>query len=75
MTGPAASCDALWTAADVANFLRVSRSWVYLHAEAGDLPCLRFAGVVRFDPAVIRAYARGERAQASSVVAFPPRGR
>jgi hypothetical protein len=71
MTSQPATCEALWTAADVAGFLRVSRSWVYLHAEAGDFPCLRFAGVVRFDPAAIRAYARGDAVRASSVLAFP----
>jgi excisionase family DNA binding protein len=50
----------LWTAVDVANYLRASRSWVYHRAESGLLPCLRVGGLLRFDPEVIRAYARGE---------------
>ena len=52
----------LWTADDVAKYLRVSRSWVYQHAEAGTIPVIRFPGssLLRFDPDKIRAYARGE---------------
>lgn len=53
--------DRLWDANDVADYLRVSRSWVYHRAEAGQLPCARVGGLLRFDPATIRAYARGER--------------
>ena len=30
--------DGLWTAIDVARFLRVSRSWVYQRAQAGSSP-------------------------------------
>jgi len=37
--------EALWTANDVAAFLRVSRSWVYHRSESGDLPCLRVGGL------------------------------
>ncbi len=53
--------EALWTAAEVAKYLNVSRSWVYHRSESGELPCLRIGAVVRFDPNVIRAFARGER--------------
>lgn len=38
--------DGLWTEAEVAAFLKVSRSWVY-H---------RVGGLVRFDPSTIRAH-------------------
>jgi excisionase family DNA binding protein len=69
------TAESLWTAMDVATYLAVSKSWVYLHAEAGDLPSLRFGGVVRFDPAAIRAFARGEKQPGTTVVAFPARGR
>jgi excisionase family DNA binding protein len=65
--------EPLWTAKDVANFLRVSRSWVYHRAEAGDLPYLQIGGLVRFEPERIRAYARGERPKGATVVAL--RGR
>lgn len=73
--GDVGCAESLWTSRDVAGFLRVSRSWVYLHAEAGDLPSLRFGGVVRFDPAAIRAFARGEPLPPPTVVAFPGRSR
>jgi excisionase family DNA binding protein len=52
--------DTLWTPQEVANYLRVSRSWVYQKAEAGLLPSLRFAGCLRFEPEAVKAYARGE---------------
>jgi excisionase family DNA binding protein len=65
--------EPLWTAKDVANFLRVSRSWVYHRAEAGDLPCLQIGGLVRFEPERIRAYARGERPTVATVVALRSR--
>lgn len=47
----------LWTAADVAAYLKVSRSWVYHRVEAGLLPYLRVGGLIRFDPAAIRQHA------------------
>jgi excisionase family DNA binding protein len=50
----------LWNANDVASYLRVSRSWVYQRAESGELPCLHVGGLIRFDPATVRAFARGE---------------
>jgi excisionase family DNA binding protein len=49
--------DKLWTAKQVADYLNVSRSWVYQHAENGTLPRLQIGALVRFDPAAIRAYA------------------
>jgi len=48
----------LWTAMDVAKYLRVSRSWVYQKSEEGELPTLRVGGLLRFDPASIDAYIR-----------------
>ena len=56
--------DQLWDAHDVARYFKSSRSWVYLKAEAGLLPSLRIGGLLRFDPAEIRAFARGEHHQA-----------
>jgi excisionase family DNA binding protein len=49
----------LWDANDVARYLKVSRSWVYHRAEAGLLPLRRVGGLLRFDPAAIRAFAAG----------------
>lgn len=61
----------LWDANDVARYLKVSRSWVYQRAEAGLLPCLHVGGLLRFDPATVRAFARGE-VQPPNVLPFPP---
>jgi len=71
---PAVPAEPLWDAKEVAAFLKTSRSWVYLHAEAGALPSVRIGGLRRFIPDAIRAYARGEWKPAP-VVAFPGRGR
>ncbi len=46
----------LWTADDVAAYLKVSRSWVYHRAESGKLPHVRVGGLLRFQPSEIRAY-------------------
>jgi excisionase family DNA binding protein len=66
--------NGLWSAADVADYLKVSRSWVYQRAEAGDLPCLRMGGLLRFDPEAVRAFARGESSKNTRVVPFRPPG-
>jgi excisionase family DNA binding protein len=50
--------DGLWDSNDVARYLKVSRSWVYHRAEAGQLPHLRVGGLLRFDAEVVRAFAR-----------------
>jgi len=51
--------DGLWNVADVARFLKVSRSWVYHRAEAGLLPCVRIGSLLRFNPEVVRGLANG----------------
>jgi excisionase family DNA binding protein len=50
--------EALWTAAEVAGYLRCSRSKVYQAAEARTLPSLHVGGQLRFEPERIRAWAR-----------------
>ena len=50
----------LWTAPDVARYLRSSLSFVYKASESGQIPCLRVGSMLRFDPEVVRAFARGE---------------
>jgi excisionase family DNA binding protein len=67
---PADAGNELWDANDAAHYLKVSRSWVYQRAEAGLLPCLRVGGLLRFDPAAVRAFARGE-VQPPKVLPFP----
>ncbi len=51
----------LWDAKDLMRVLKVSRSWVYQHVEAGDLPHLRVGGLLRFEPSAIRQWARGKQ--------------
>ncbi|WP_141332572.1 helix-turn-helix domain-containing protein [Myxococcus sp. AB025B] len=48
--------EGLWDANDVARFLKASRSWVYQRAQAGQLPCVKIGGLLRFEPAAIRAF-------------------
>lgn len=48
--------DSLWTAADVAAWAKLSKSWVYQHAAAGVIPCLKIGGLLRFDPAVVKKF-------------------
>mgnify|MGYP001560690192 CR=1 FL=1 len=62
--------ETLWTPRDVAAFLQVSRSWVYAKAESGLLPALRVGGLLRFDPAKVRAWVAAESAR---VVPLMPR--
>lgn len=50
--------ESLWTTTDVSRYLSVSRSWVYREAKNGHLPCIKMAGIVRFHPEAIVAYAR-----------------
>jgi len=67
--------DVLWTAIDVANYLKVSRSWVYHRAEANQLPHLRVGGLLRFEPEAIRRYARESGSDMKRPRALPLGGR
>jgi excisionase family DNA binding protein len=68
MNEASSSTATLWDATDVARYLKVSRSWVYHRAEAGELPCLKVGGLLRFDPQAIHAFARGIPAHGARVV-------
>ena len=48
--------EMLWTAREVANYLRASMSWVYKAAENGKLPCIHLGAMLRFEPAAVRAH-------------------
>jgi excisionase family DNA binding protein len=63
--------ESLWNADDVARFLKASRSWVYQKAEAGELPCVRLGGLLRFDPETVRAWALGKHLPAARIVPLP----
>ncbi len=53
--------EGLWDANDLARFLKVSRSWVYGTAQRGALPSLKIGGLLRFEPAAIRAFIKGKQ--------------
>jgi hypothetical protein len=56
-----ALAEPLWTAQDVARYLRKSIRWVYGEAGASDadrLPCLRIGASLRFEPEAVRSWAR-----------------
>ena len=57
--------DVAW----VAEFLGVSRSWVYQAAAAGRMPCVRLGALLRFDAFTIRDWARGKTP--GSIVTLP----
>ncbi len=62
--------DELWTAEDVARFLKTSRSWVYHRAQAGLLPCVKIGGLLRFDPVAIRALVAGDGLRPRKIAAI-----
>jgi hypothetical protein len=53
----------------LADFLGVSKSWVYQACAGGRLPCVRVGAALRFDPHVITSWVRGEKVGRS--VALP----
>jgi predicted DNA-binding transcriptional regulator AlpA len=58
--------DRLWTVQQAATFLGRSTSWVYKAAERGQVPRARGLGWgLRFVPAELHDFARGERASPS----------
>jgi len=63
--------EKVWKVKDVAEFLQASESWVRHAAAGGRLPCTKLGGLLRFDPAEIRALVRGE---VSPVRALASRG-
>jgi excisionase family DNA binding protein len=65
--------EALWNAADVARYLKASRSYVYKAVDAGILPCLRIGSMLRFDPARIRAFALGGGQEQAKILPFERR--
>ncbi len=56
----AESRDPLWTAAEVAAFLRVSLSMVYKLRREGKLQAIQVGSLYRFNPHHVCAFARGE---------------
>jgi excisionase family DNA binding protein len=58
----------LWDVIQVAEFMNVSRSWVYQRVEAGLLPHVRLGGLVRFEPEAVKKFVRHDRLSATSVI-------
>jgi excisionase family DNA binding protein len=48
----------LWTAAEVALYLKTSKSWVYQHAASGRLPYTKVGALLRFEPNAVKDWAR-----------------
>jgi excisionase family DNA binding protein len=48
--------ESLLTSQEVAQWLKMSRVWVYKQVEKGLLPFHRVGDAIRFDPEEIRAY-------------------
>ncbi len=57
----AADKHQLWNAARAAEYLGVSTSWVYHRSAEGSIPCVRVGHALRFEPAALAAWTRGER--------------
>lgn len=47
----------LWDAREAANFLKVSRSWIYARVERDEMPYIRVGGLIRFVPSQLRDWA------------------
>jgi excisionase family DNA binding protein len=72
---PTGDQEMLWDANQAAEFMNVSRSWVYQRTEAGLLPHVRLGGLVRFEPAAIRKFLRHDRLSATHVIERLAKGR
>ena len=53
--------EGLWDVHEASTFLGASTSWLYHRAAAGKIPCIRVGHNLRFDPAALKAWTRGER--------------
>lgn len=63
--------DELMTADEVAQRLRVPRSWVYLAARQGDLPSIRCGRYRRFDGSDVDEWISKQKAERGSAVGSP----
>lgn len=66
--------ESLWTVDDVCTYLKASRSWVYERAASAELPSTKLRGLLRFEPEVVRAFARGEGTKGGRIVLMQPAG-
>jgi excisionase family DNA binding protein len=61
-----------WTAKEVAEFLKMSVSWVYMQAEAKKIPHRKFGAALRFSEQEIRDWAEGKLGDGQCVVVVTP---
>lgn len=67
--------EALWTADQVAEFLGVSRAWVYGAARKGALPHIKLSGqTIRFIPETMRAFVQEQQKQRQGADVIKLRG-
>jgi hypothetical protein len=52
--------EPLWTAKDSAAYMQVSESMIYKLSQSAELPSLKIGSCLRFDPDIVRRFARGE---------------
>jgi excisionase family DNA binding protein len=67
--------EPMMTAEDVAAFLKISLSMVYKLRRERRLPGVAVGALWRFDPADVRAFARGELPPPDGSPVIPMRGR
>lgn len=73
MSASASKGETLWTAAEVAQYLKVSLSWVYKRVMDQTIPFTKLpTGLTRYEPETIRAYARGEWKPVRRLLPFTP---
>lgn len=56
---PRQTSEKLWDTQDVADYLSIGLSTVYLWSKERGLPCLKFGGVTRYDPEAVKQWALG----------------
>ena len=60
--------EPLWDIPKAAEYLCMSISWVRQRVAAGTIPCIRVGGwAVRFEPDVLRAWARGDTTRTTAI--------
>lgn len=55
-TGLLPGDETLWTAADLARRLKIGRTGIYKLIEREKIPHFRIGGLLRFEPAAVRAW-------------------
>jgi len=62
--------EPLWTAEEVAAYLKISLSMVYKLRRTARLPSIPIGACYRFNPEIVRAFGRGEPVVAKSAKVF-----